>query len=286
MKTILFPTSIWGLFNALSGPHLTTNDNPLTTDILCRFPITLIWVWLALLPFNINNQRLPDAIEEDSINKPWRPLVSGRLSPLQATFLMYAIFILDFLVSFLMHAFIPCLIMFILGYIYNDLGGADSAITRNFINALGFQAFGWGATMVASNSVKYGLSQAATLWFPLIGLVVFTTVQSQDMYDQEGDRLRGRQTLPLVIGDGPARWVIAIGVTVWSVYCPQFWGLSLLGKGSFMVTILGVVVVYRTLLKRTVEEDKLTFKIWCFWTLSLYILPYVRRLSTSGGTWN
>ncbi|PQE28240.1 digeranylgeranylglyceryl phosphate synthase protein [Rutstroemia sp. NJR-2017a WRK4] len=220
MKTILFPTSIWGLFNALSGPCMTTNNHPVTTEILCRIPLVILWVWLQLLPFNINNQRRPEAIAEDSVNKPWRPLVAGRLSPSQATYLMCAILVLDFLVSFLLQGFLPCLAMFFLGHVYNYLGGADNIMTRNLINGLGFQAFGWGATLVASNSPKYSLNQTSALLFSLLGVVVLTTVQSQDMHDQEGDQNRGRRTLPLVIGDGPARWTLAIGVIIWSFYCP------------------------------------------------------------------
>jgi 4-hydroxybenzoate polyprenyltransferase len=280
MKTIMFPTAIWGLFNALSGPYITTNNEPSATAILCRFPLTLLWTWIVLLPFCINNQRTPDAIVEDKINKAWRPMPRERLTPAQAKRLMYAIWAGGCLLCYSMNAVVPWAMLFILGHAYNDLGGSEDLFIRNLINSLGFQTFGLGASMVAADSRHYQLNWNAALWFSMIGAVVFSTVQTQDMYDQEGDRERGRRTLPLVIGDGPARWATALAASTWSFLCPLFWGLP---WGAYIVPVLvGLCVSFRTLHLRSVEADKLTFRIWCFWTLCLYVLPYARYLVDDG----
>jgi hypothetical protein len=38
----------------------------------------------------------------------------------------------------------------------------------------------------------------------------FSTLHMQDMYDQAGDSLRDRRTLPLVVGDSSARWMTIV----------------------------------------------------------------------------
>lgn len=177
-----------------------------------------------------------------------------------------------------------CLALIFLGWWYNDLGGADySCITRNFINACGFLSYASGATEVASRTELLGspFNPIAWTWFSIIGAVVFTSVHTQDMYDQAGDGLRGRKSVPLVIGDYYARWSIAIAMVVWSIVCPTFWQL---GPGTYaMSMITAAIITFRTLAKRTVSDDKLTFRIWNLWMVMLYLMPLFKRVK--GGSW-
>ena len=118
--------------------------------------------------------------------------------------------------------------MILLGSFYNDFHGADmSCFIRNILNAAGFTVFASSAAVVASTPSS--LNHAAYPWFGIIALVVFSAVHVQDMQDQEGDRDRGRQTVPLVIGDQPTRMTIAVGVMIWSFVAPAFWNPSIVG---------------------------------------------------------
>ncbi|CAH0031880.1 unnamed protein product [Clonostachys rhizophaga] len=124
---------------------------------------------------------------------------------------------------------LPSLMM--LGFWYNNLKGSDaSCVVRNLINAAGFNRFTTGAleVMVKGSTPNHNL----LLWYGMIAAVIATTVQTQDMYDQEGDAARGRRTLPLVLGDTCGRWVTAITVMFWVVFCPLCIGTSLLGATS------------------------------------------------------
>ena len=56
----------------------------------------------------------------------------------------------------------------------------------------------------------------------IIGAVVFSTVQMQDLYDQAGDKLRGRKSLPFVAGDAPARWMTVVPMGLWCIICPSY----------------------------------------------------------------
>lgn len=184
----------------------------------------------------------------------------------------------DFGVSWYLGAMIPFSLIMLLGFLYNNLGGADaSCIVRNLLNAGLYLGFATGATIVA-----YGgntLNNVAWTWLAMIGITVFLTVHMQDMPDQEGDRLRGRNSVPLVIGDTLARWTIAATMTVCSFLMPAFWKLGPLG--SVLTLAIGATVILRVLAKRSVGEDKVTWKIWNLWMSSVYLLPFIKSLSAN-----
>lgn len=105
----------------------------------------------------------------------------------------------------------------------------------------------------------------------MISAIVASTVQMQDIPDQEGDRSRGRRTVPLVIGDVEARWKVAITVVLWSFVAPTFWALGI--KGQLVTIIPGAVIVVRVMTIRSPGPDMSTFKIWNLWMMCLYVLP-------------
>ena len=186
-----------------------------------------------LLPFNIDNQRRPAAIVEDTLNKPWRPMPTKRLTPREAKVTMFALYPTAFMVSVYVGGLKQSTTLILLGFWYNDRGGSDtSCVGRNFINACGFICYSSGAMEVALG-FPLPLEPQLIQWFLIIGGVVFSTVQTQDTYDQIGDSLRGRRTVSLVIGDGPARWLTAAFVSFWCLVCPWYWTLSA-GIRSFL----------------------------------------------------
>jgi hypothetical protein len=78
---------------------------------------------------------------------------------------------------------------------YNDLEGREHPFTRNLINALAVVWFAFGATTVAYAGQPLLLTPQAMQWECIIVAIVFTTLQVQDLHDQEGDRVRGRCTV-------------------------------------------------------------------------------------------
>ena len=137
--------------------------------------------------------------------------------------------------------------------------------------------------MVILNGSRSSLIDEAYQWFSVVGLVYFTTVQVQDMEDQAGDNQRQRRTLPLIIGDWPTRWTIAIPVIAWSFICPLFFEVGILG---FIVPVLaGIFISFRVLLLRTVSGDKSTFRVWNLWMMSLFVLPFFKYTSANWAGW-
>ncbi|MCJ1456492.1 hypothetical protein MMC28_006853 [Mycoblastus sanguinarius] len=274
--------TIFGISSCLSGPVLTTSDTSQTLATLSQTPQVVFWVWIHLLFFNIQNHGQPGAAEEDDLNKPWRPIPSGRLTSTDAKYLLLALYIIVPVLGLSKHTLPQSLGLILFGSMYNLFGGADkNFFIRNLLNATGISCFCSGATIIASTGTHVSLNSTAYMWFLVIAIVIFTTMQVQDMEDQAGDGQRQRYTLPLVLGDGPARWTIAVPVVFWSFVCPFFFDLGAIG---FVVPVLaGTVVAFRTVTVRTLVGDKQSFRIWNLWMVILFLLPCVKSLGKSRG---
>lgn len=279
LKTIVIPNTIFGILNALAASFYGIPSTG--TDPIRRLPLVFLWVWVNMLPFAINNQRTPLSIAEDSVNKPWRPIPQGRISPSQAKVLMLSLYAATPFVSTLVAGGLrQNVALILLGTWYNNFGGADGhPIMRNAINALGYLSFASGAMEVSLASPLpisfFGSDSGSSLlqWLGMIAGIIFTTVHTQDMYDQDGDALRGRRTLPLVVGDASARWVTALSMAIWGPCCPIFWGAGP-DSMAFMVSFgFAFTVIIRTLIYRDVSSDKLTFLLWNIWVSIVFSLP-------------
>lgn len=275
LKTMVFPSTAFALANGLAAYRAGTAPSQIDSPLvfLARIPLILLWAWFNLLAFAVNNQRHVNAVEEDRLNKPWRPMPAGRMTEAQAKTLGLISYPLAFLASILVGGGTSqCALLAVFGYLYNDLKGGDvNWLVRNILNACGFTCFASGALEVALQSpTKPGMIP----WLLMVASVVCTTVHTQDMYDQLGDAAVGRRTVPLVIGDGPARWTIAVTVVAWSLLAPVYW--ESVALGYFAPVTLGILISFRSLAKRKVEEDRTTFRIYNAWLVSLYILPLVK----------
>ena len=252
--------------------------------VLARVPQVILWNWLNVFIFDVANQRLPNSILEDSVNKPWRALPSSRISPSSARRLLLFSIPVVFFMTLYLGGVEETVLMMVLTWMYNDLEGADeNYIVRNLINCAGFMCYSSGATIVAAGYGQYTLSSRAYKWIGIVGGIIFSTLQMQDMADVEGDKARGRRTLPIVHGDGIARWSIAIPVITWSIVCPWFWELGKLGWAASLMA--GGLLAVRVLLLRSIGADKVTWKVWCLWTIVLYVLPLFRDHSSLTRFW-
>ena len=269
LKTVIYPQLAFGLSNALSGV-VTVDRAPSVSAVLARIPLILLWVWLILLLEVVANQRLPLSILEDDKNKPWRPLPSQRLSPRSAQRLLFFSVPIVLMISSFLGTITLSMATIIISWMYNDLGGADdNYVARNLLNACGLTVIGAGATTIAAGRSE--LNENAAAWFGILACTIFSTVQTQDLADMEGDAARARRTMPLVHGHSITRWSIALSVTFWSFICPSFWKLDTYAYCP--PVLIGGLLASRALLVRNVGADKLTWKIWCIWIIVLYTLP-------------
>ena len=275
IPTAIFPMTLFGLACALSGSVLTGAPGPSVLTILARLPVVILWNWINVLIFSIANQRQPESIEEDAINKPWRPLPSGRISSDQAKRLQLLVIPTVFVADLFLGGIEEAVGVMVLTWMYNELGGSEEALLRNLLNMLGYTCHAAASMRIACGLGASTLDPAVYKWLAVLGGVMFTTIQVQDLKDQEGDRSRGRATLPLVLGDGPARLSVILPVIAWSVLCPALWYLDAVG---FTVPVaLGCYLAANIATRRSVQDDKRSFKIWSFWLGSLYFLPMLKH---------
>ena len=273
---------------------LTSNESPSLLAIWKRLPYVVAWNWLNLLTFNLANQRTDDSIAEDRLNKSWRPIASGLISQAEARRWLLALIPAGLGISLLMGAATETLLMLVMTWMYNDIGGgSDNFITRNGLNGLAFALHNYGSTKIAANdpALGYGhgdantetvLNRTAGSWLVIIGCIVFTTLQVQDLPDMAGDGERGRKTIPLVFGEWPCRVSIAVNVVLWSLVGILFWRLQ--HNSPVPCTLLlavGAAVALRVLLFRNVSSDERTYKLWCLWLALVYSLPFVYSLVNS-----
>lgn len=273
--TFVFPGTLFGIFASLSGPLLTENATPDFLEIMTRLPQVMLWGWLSLLVFCLDNQRGPDSVVEDGINKPWRPLPAGRISAAQTRRLLRLALPVVLILNYHLGAWEETVLLFSLTWMYNDLGGGEEDfVTRNAILAIAFSQYNKGALRVASQS-GFAVPVRTWQWLAMTSGVIATTMQIQDMKDQEGDKAKNRRTAPLVLGDGVTRWTIAIPTGVWSISCPLFWDLDV--SGYALPVGIGATICARILFMRNFKADKHTWWLWTFWTVIIWMLPLFKN---------
>ncbi|KAK2068155.1 hypothetical protein P8C59_002813 [Phyllachora maydis] len=219
--SVLIPQILFAVFASLSPTFSgSTQGGP----SLGRVALATLWIKLQLLVLCISNQRQAGAFAEDALNKPWRPLPAGRLTPAAARRLLAAAVPVTFVLAVALGNAGETLALFTLNWLYNDLGMADGHwAVRNALNALGITAMGAGAARVVAEEMHGTAGQGPfARWLAVCAAVLLTTIHAQDLYDQDGDRARGRSTLPLDLGDAVARWTLAVTVLAWTLAVPVF----------------------------------------------------------------
>lgn len=275
-KSIVVPHSIFAISVVVLDAGLL--DAPRNVfelgHILPRIPLMIFWLWIHLLAEDISNQRLPGGIAEDTVNKPWRPIPSGRISAQESQQTLRVIIPVALLTSAVLQSFAPSATFMTLVWLYNDLDAANAGpLQRNVLNAAGLACCCWGAlTTLLGSTEAVGGNTVLIRWIALTAAVVMTTIQAQDFPDIAGDKARGRKSIPIVFNEGLARGALAFLVLFWSIVCLVFWDVRSMKVWVGMLGIAGLMS-FKTVLGGTLSSDKLVWKLWCYWMTVVYLLP-------------
>ncbi|PSR71635.1 hypothetical protein PHLCEN_2v12488 [Hermanssonia centrifuga] len=244
IKTIVIPIT---LFAWLSAPNTS----------MIQILRASFWTWLQLLHFCVSNQSLSP--EEDKQNKPDRPLASGRLGLKQSRILRWLLLPLCVTLSVAFDVPSAGISFAIHTFLYNEMGLNSHWSTRNLLNALGYSSFDAGASVIAQAG---GIPrQAASVARQLSFWIVFTTIHAQDFYDEAGDRLDNRRTLPIVMPE-VARVSMPIFMTAWSVILGIRWFSSVNALCALCFALFGFGVGLRFYLYRSYQADKFSFLLY------------------------
>ncbi|MCJ1466144.1 hypothetical protein MMC07_004763 [Pseudocyphellaria aurata] len=262
--------------SALCGQKLGFGANMGPHEILRKTPAMLIWSWTHLLMFCVQNQHNPAAIQEDRINKAWRPLPTRRLTTAEASWLMYAMYPIVIFLSVYSGGLGSCLLGIFTCIWYNEWQGAESPFLRTLLNTVGVSCFLAGPleVLVVGSGGSLLSHPRVTQWLALLAFANFTTLHTSDFRDLDGDRLCNRGTVPLVVGDTLARWIVVVAVLLCSCLAPAFWHLGV--TGFLLPASAGSVMVCNLLWNRTREGDNLTCKLWSIWIISFFFLPLMK----------
>ncbi|KAI1198639.1 hypothetical protein F5X97DRAFT_342534 [Nemania serpens] len=271
IKDIIIMGFLFGCLNASVAPRFSMGPALSIEQLLLVAPKMLLWSWSNLFIFNLHNQRHGSAVAEDALNKPWRPIPAGRISTMQTTRLMYLMYPILLGVSLRYGGLVPCVAETLFCLWYNEWGGASRPFTKNLQNGLGFACFFAGPLEVATGHSVFAGRGKAAVWLAILTAAVTTTVHMQDFRDMDGDRVANRQTVPLAIGDFPARIIVALGIAFWTVAASCYWGASL--TGSCAAWIAGGGLVVNLFRDRSQPGDAFTWKTWPAWVFGLFLLP-------------
>lgn len=278
--TFAVPNTAFGIFGAMASSILidrpaTSTFTPSAKMLLKRLPLVLAYNVANLLVFDLANQRAPQSVVEDGINKPWRPIPRGKISADQTRRIMLAVIPATLYINYSLGVWHQGILIHVLTWLYNDLQGGDEAFIREIIISIAYGLFNSGSLLVAVGN-EGSLSSRGLYWTIIISGVILTTMQVQDLKDQKGDKTRGRKTVALWLGEHFSRTSIAFFVCFWTFMCSYFWSLS-----PFVFVLIagtGGVVVQRLFLCTSHNEHAKTWRWWCLWHASLYTLPGISLL--------
>ncbi|KAI0854547.1 UbiA prenyltransferase family-domain-containing protein [Xylaria cubensis] len=266
---IIIPGILFGSLNASIASKLSLGDDLSVFEIAKSIPKMLLWAWSNLLFFNLSNQR--HSIEEDTLNKPWRPLPSGRLNQFQANMFFYCMYPAIAFISLTVGGLLPSLMVIILSFLYDNNNAASNPLLKNLINGVGIVSLFTGPLEVATRSSILEAKPGAIVWIGILMATIATTSHIQDLRDMDGDRAAGRSTVPIAIGAINSRFIGAFGILGWTAIACYLWNAR--GPGVVISIGTGVAMASSLVLYRNKAGDVFTWKLFPLWMVGLFLVP-------------
>ncbi|RUS32513.1 UbiA prenyltransferase family [Jimgerdemannia flammicorona] len=220
-------------------------------------------------------------VEEDKINKPDRPIPSGLVSIEGAKVRLAVSSVLYIVFAYLMAGWWPgalgAVMWLTLCAIYELGDWHRNPFLKSFWNAPGAWlqlAITQSLILEANAGDTAGLPAQpwSYAWGPAICIFVTSLAHIQDFRDIEGDSAVGRITLPILIGDAPARWVTVPALFA-NVKMMTFVGRACLGAAQTVPYEVAVVewlslacaiwTAFRLIAYRSPAEDQKTYMSFC-----------------------
>jgi 4-hydroxybenzoate polyprenyltransferase len=240
-----------------------SNHSGLLSDLVVALGSGLLYFWLYVFTFCLSNQLM--GIDEDRINKPYRPLVCRLVSYRGA------------LVRWVVSMIIFTMAGWWLGVLAWTLLWQVAIILHNFC---GLAKHWFGKHLLMAVGVICGLAPAwelvapltpdAARWILCLACIILPLIATQDLRDTAGDRAIGRRTVPIVFGELPTRIMLCCCFTLLPlvvyfslmVNVQHVWGALL---STIVLSILSLKIAVRVILFRSRQADQRTYMFFTYW---------------------
>jgi len=222
--------------------------------IIFRYILLLSWLTPYIYFFNLLNQIT--GVDEDRINKPDRPIPSGKLTLNGAKWRC----VISLLVFLSIPAFEPALLpetlCWVLVVVFLCLTPAGNHWLGKSCVAMSVGL--WSLLGASWKAIAPGLPKddhnilALSVWAGLL-------TQIQDLRDVEGDAVVGRKTMPIVFGDVATRRVIVLLLMPTALLA--LWVGDILSIAPFTLTIAHVFLAYRVMQTGGSRYDHQTYMV-------------------------
>jgi 4-hydroxybenzoate polyprenyltransferase len=218
----------------------------------------IIYCWLCITTVCISGQMV--GIEEDRLNKPDRPLVTGRVTLTGARIRWIIVMIALTSFAYATGTLLWALTWQISCLVYDYGAGSKHWYGKTWLAGIAITA----EVGAAWQLVEPTMPTIVWHWIAVIGLYLITLMAVQDFRDMAGDAAIGRRTMPLVFGETPSRWVIAAGyfgfplVVHYCLMVPA--GLTpIVAAWDIFLAGFSVAIGLRTLMCRNPQADHRTY---------------------------
>ncbi|MEU8622556.1 UbiA family prenyltransferase [Streptomyces sp. NPDC048623] len=223
----------------------------------------LLYMLCYILSFAFSNEIA--GVEEDRVNKPHRPIVTGELSMRSARWHLRTLTVVYLGVAWWLHVTEWALLWIVTTFLHDRLRFSRHWVLKDlgmFLGTLSMLAAAW--------EIVAPVPADGWRWIITISCVVFVLIPLQDLRDTAGDIRIGRRTFPIAFGERPTRLFLAAGFTALPVvvhlvllapHGPTSAGLVF---GTAMAA-LNWLTAYRVVALRDVKADHLTYLLFCWW---------------------
>lgn len=211
-------------------------------------------------------------IKIDSINRPERPIPSGRVKLKEAFYFSYLLFALGTLLAFSINTVCGAIALFnsILLIIYAKTLKGTPLLGNLSIGYLTGSTFLFGASVFGPGGLK-----TLFVLFLLAALAITAREIIKDIEDMEGDRAEGADTLPLRIGAKKASYLAALIGLLAVILSPLPYLMSVLGLRYLYIVLLAdlgfFAAIYQILVRNNPKKSSKMFKIAMFFALLAFI---------------
>lgn len=250
-------------------------SGPLSSSFAGTFPfLDAFLVFLVVFLVSGAGNAINDYfdIRIDSINRPERPIPSGRVKAKEALYFSYFLFTLGTLLAFSINSICGSIALFnsLLLILYAKTLKGTPLLGNLSIGYLTGSVFLFGASVFGFGGVK-----ALSMLFLLAALAITAREIVKDIEDMEGDSQEGADTLPLRIGAKKAGYLAVLIGLIAVILSPLPYLMSILGSRYLYLVFLAdlgfLAAIIQLVIRNNPTKSSKMFKIAMFFALIAFI---------------